>query len=346
MNMPSDKTTDERVGRAMDALANVREEYRSALVATNEELRGILESATGVVGEAKAVRTAAELGEFAAGRIDVERFSAFEESGTPVEQSTAARLEAAARTLESLIEQGQDLHFVRLEEGAELRDAVSEALGRAGRAFGAARTVELARSGKYDQALHGGWLDSFPPTLWNARERGLAPPLVVELEGSDLRPAGLADFLDGAQKIVLVVRGAAPPAALAGLITPGLTVLQVDDPADLSPMGDAGGPAIGAVVPADACRFVHLAGVAGDRGRLKVQHVPESEPKRPLGGISVFQQVQGMRQLAALSAGWGLATPEPGAPAGDGAGAPVPAGSAADRLAAWILRQADLSGLD
>jgi hypothetical protein len=72
--------------------------------------------------------------------------------------------------------------------------------------------------------------------------------------------------------------------------------------------------------------------------------MPAAEPRRALGGISAFQQAEGMRQLAVLSAGWGLATPEPVAPSGDGASAPAPAGTAADKLAAWILRQADVSG--
>ena len=343
--MPSDETIDERASRAMDVLGKAREEYRSALVATNEELRGMLEVAAGSSGEERAKRTAAELGEFAVGRIDVERFSAFEDSGAPVGENLTARLESAARTLTSLIELGDEIHVVRLEKGTELQGAVTAALGRAGRAFGAARTVELARSGKYDEAKHAGWLDDFPPTMWSSRERGLAPPLVVELDGSDLRPAGLAEYLDGSQKIALLVRGSAPPAALAGLIAPGLTVLQVEDPERLTPMAETQGPAIGAVVPADACLFVHLADSDGGAGQLTVHHMPETEPKRALGGISAFQQALGMRQLVALSARWGPEAPAQQAGSGDGAN-PIPAGSSADKLAAWILRQADLSGLD
>ena len=342
--MPSDQTTDERATRALEVLSKAREEFRSALVTTGEELRGILEAAAGSSQE-RTERAAAELGAFAAGHIDIERFAAFQEAGEPVGESVAAQLEAAARTIHSLIEQGDELHLLRLEKGAELREAVYGALGRTGRAFGAARTVELARSGKYDEAVHGAWLDSFPPTRWNAREREVAPPLVVELDGSDLRAGGLADLLDGAQKIVLLVRSAAPPAALAGLISPGLTVLQVDDPADLSPLAETRGPAIGAVVPSEACLFVHLPEEGGERGRLTVQHMPETAPKKALGGISAFQQAEGIRQLTALAAGWGLTPVEPGTPAGDGATSPGATGSPADRLAAWILRQADLSGL-
>jgi hypothetical protein len=341
--MPSDKTTDERASHALVVLAKAREDYHSALVATSEELRSLLEAGS-ASAESRAERTAAELGSFAVGRIDIERFASFEETGEPVAVTEAPRLESAARTLRSLLEQGPDLYHIRVEPGSDLRDAVSSGLGRAGRAFGAARTVELSRSGRYDEAAHGGWMDSFPPTLWNRRERQLAPPLVVEVDGSDLRPGGLAEFMDGEQKIVLVVQGPAPPAALARLITPGLVVVQTEEPADLAAVAEADGPAIAALVPADACRFVHLPAIDGGRGRLTVQHMPTEEPKRPLGGISAFQQAEGLRHLQALAAGWGLSTPEAAVPSGDGASAPAPSTSAADTLAAWILRQANISG--
>lgn len=341
--MPSKKKTDERAARSLEMLAKAGEDFHSTLVATSEELRGLLDAGS-ATAEVRAERTAAELGAFAVGHIDIERFSAFEETGEPVTVTEAPRIEAAARTLQSLLEQGSDLYFVSVEPGSDLRDAASRALARAGRAFGAARTVELARAGKYDEGAHGGWLDSFPPFLWSRRERELAPPLVMEVDGADLRPGGLADFLDGAQKIVLVVRGPAPPASLSRFITPGLLVLQTGDPADLAIVAEAEGPAIAALVPADACRFVHHPAAEGGTGRLTVHHMPSDEPRRALGSISAFQQTEGMRQLAALSSGWGLGAPEAEVPSGDGAAGPVPAASAADKLAAWVLRQADISG--
>ena len=104
-----------------------------------------------------------------------------------VDSTGGGGLEAAARTLRSLLERGTDLYHVRAEPGADLRDAVAHGLGRIGRAFGAARTVELARSGRYDEAVHGGWLDEFPPSLWSGRERALAPALVVEVDGAGTR---------------------------------------------------------------------------------------------------------------------------------------------------------------
>ena len=338
--MPSDKTTDGRVERSLAILEKAREDFHSALVATSEELRGLLDAGSGSA-EARAERTAAELGAFAVGHIDVDRFSAFEETGEPVAVTVAPKLEAASRTLQSLLDRGDDLFLVRAEAGKDLREVVSAGLARAGRAFGAARTVELARSGRYDEAQHGEWLNRFPPSLWSGRERKLAPPIVVEIEGTDLLAGGLADFLDGAQKIVLVVRGPAPPAELSRLITPGLMVVQAEDPADLSVLAETEGPAVAALLPDGAARFVHLPEDDGGRGRLTVNHMPEDEPKRALGRVSVYQQAEGLRHLASLAAGWGLAAAPAAAPSGDGAAAPA-ASTAADTLAAWILRQADL----
>jgi hypothetical protein len=342
--MPSDKRTDERTSGALEVLAKAREDYHSAIVTTAEEVRSMLASRT-VTAEARAERTAAELGAFAVGHIDIERFASLQTTGDPIPEDEAPRFEAAARTLQALVEHEDELYLVRVESGAHLGDAVATALGRAGRAFGAARTVELARAGTYDSAVHAAWLEAFPPALWRRRERDFAPPLVVEVDGSDLRAGVLAEFLDGSQKIVLVVRGEAPPAALVRLITPGVLVLQTDDPAKLPVVAESTGPAVAALVPAEACRFLHVPDPAGGRGRLTVEHMTESEPKRALGSISAAQQTEEMRQLAALAGVRDLTTPDT-SPSPDG-GAPLPpAEAAADRLAAWILRQSDLTGTD
>lgn len=341
--MPSDKKTDERTGRALEVLAKARQDFHAALVVTSEELRGMIDAGS-ASAEARAERTAAELGAFAVGHIDIEKFTSLRGAGQQVAVADAPRLEAASRTLRSLLERGEKLYAVRVEPGSDLREAISMALGRIGRAFGAARTVELARSGQYDEAEHGGWLDSFPPALWSRKEWDLAPPLVVEVDGADLRAGGLSDFLDGAQKIVLVVRGPAPPAELARLITPGVLVLQTDAPDDLEVVAETDGPAIAALVPANACRFAHLPAVDGGRARLMVDHMPEQEPKRALGHLSAFQQAEGMRHLTTLATGWGLASANGAEASPAGSAGQVPATAAADKLAAWILRQADVPG--
>ena len=74
----------------------------------------------------------------------------------------------------------------------------------------------------------------------------------------------------------------------------------------------------------------------GGAGRLTVHHMPSEEPRRALGSISVFQQAEEMRQLAALSSGWGLGAPELDSPSGDGASGPAPQASAAASFATSV----------
>ena len=169
--MPSDKTNDERTGQALRALSGARTDYHSALVATIEEVRALLD-AQSATAETREIRTAAELGSFAVGHIDIERFASLQASGSKaVPVSDVPRLEAAYRTLQALADSGDDLFIARVESGGDLRSTVESALARAGRAFGAARTVDLARTGSYDRELHASWLESFAPRLWNRRER-------------------------------------------------------------------------------------------------------------------------------------------------------------------------------
>ena len=345
--MPSEKTNDERSREALQALSGSRTEFHSALVATIEEVRALLD-AQSATAETREIRTAAELGSFAVGHIDIEKFASLQAAGpktAPV--NDVPRLEAAYRTLQALADSGDDLFIARVESGGDLRATVESALASAGRAFGAARTVDLARMGSYDRELHGSWLESFPPRLWNRREREVAPPLVVEVDGADLRAAGLADFMDGVQRIVLVVSGQAPPAALVRLITPGVLVVQTDAPDGLAPIGQAGGPGIAALVTGDACLFSHVPDSSESPGAITVSRMVDGRPKRALGSISAFQQTEDLRLLAGLATGWGLrvGAANGSVPTGDGSQAPL-AGAPADQLAAWILRQANLSGLD
>jgi hypothetical protein len=340
--MPSE--TDDRALKALEALAGPREAFHSALVATAEEVRGMLEARAGSDVE-RTTRTTAELGDFAAGRIDIERFGALAERRESLEEDDAAQVERAARTLESLIEREDDLFRARVEPDGDLRDTVESALSEAGRAFGAARSAELARSGRYRAEEHDAWIDHFPPGRWSRRERAVAPPLVVEVQGRDLKTGGLAEFMDGAQKIVLVVSGEAPPAALVRLITPSVFVMQVEGTEALGRLEGVPGPAVAAVVAAGASRFVHVPGANGRAPRLTVEYLPEEEPKQALGALSAFQQAEELRQLMAMAQ---VVTGSPPAPAAEGVGDATaggevgPPSAPADMLAAWILRQADL----
>ena len=145
-------------------------------------------------------------------------------------------------------------------------------------------------------------LERFPPNQWNGAERPWAPPLVIEVEGQDLRPASLAELLEGGQKIVLVVNGPAAPAPLVRLITPGVTVIQTDDPAELSALGAVDGPGIAALMPEGARSSCTSPGGEGAERASDRELLPEKEPKRALGSISAFQQTEELRQLASLTA--------------------------------------------
>ena len=169
----------------------------------------------------------------------------------------------------------------------------------------------------------------------------MAPPLVVNVDGCDLRAAGLAEFMDGLEKLVLVVRNESTPVPLVRLITPGTFVQQTVDPADLSMLASWNGPGVAGLVPESAARFIHDPGAGADAGaRLRVSSLPEDRRRKPVGGVSVSQQSEELLQLKSLAGQMGATqTAEPvvvGAPASSD---PV------DKLAAWLLSQANLKNI-
>lgn len=315
--------------RVLDALDERREAYHSAVATAVDEVRTVLDSQKAPT-DAKGSRAAAELGAFAAGRIDTERFESLFSEHEKLDADAVSRIEAALETLTELMEAGGDLHTVRVRPGDDLRDTVRDALARAGRAFGAGRSVERARSG--GEAVD--YEDGFGPVRWNRAERTVAPPLVVEVDGADLRPAGLGDYLEGRQAIVLLVRKPAPPAALARLVLPGTLVVQATDADALDGLADWDGPAVIAVVPEGAATFTYLP--EPEPGELSVGSLPQ-EPPKPVGGLSVARQEAELELLKLLQ---GAAAGRVVAAAGDGAQAE--AADPADKLAAWLLRQATI----
>jgi hypothetical protein len=328
--MPSEDTTRD----ALAAVAAARDDYRSALVGTVDQLRGMLLAQSGD-GDAGLQQAASELGNFAAGHIDVERFASLFRSEPSMDEASRAHLERAAQTLESLAAAGDELFVLEVPAGGDLREAVTRALGDSGRAFGAARTAELARTGRFRDEEHRSWIDHFPPALWSSRERQIAPPIVVRLRGEDLRAGGLAELLDGAQKVVLIVEGKAPPAALVRCLTPGVHVLQTSDPEALARIGETAGPAIAALVPEEAARFENRPGEEGTSGlKLSIEFMPEEDPRRSVGRISSFQQAEELKQLRVLAGAAPVGESDSSITAFDSAGA-----TDADVLAAWILRQ-------
>ncbi len=358
------ETADEGERPADAALAAVtrqREAFRSALALTLDQVRNELD-VRDAREDGTGARAAAELGRFAAGRIDPERFAALTSASASEDDSWLEPAKRALETLRAVKARGDGLFSARVETGGDLYAEVDRALADAGRAFGAARLFELARAGKYVATEHDPMLAAFPFRRWSAAERAKAPPLVVEVDGRDLVVGGLAGFLDGTVKLVLVVREASPPAPLVRLVTPGILVLQTSEAEELQVVGKTAGPAIAALVPEEAGSFLHQPAAGG--ARVEVRRIPEEEPKRGLGQISAFQQAEELGLLAALAASAAEAGGGPGATAGvttgaGPAGATGASGSAAgiedvpqrpaepvDKLAAWLLKQADLSDLE
>lgn len=328
--MPS----DDRIAQALAALFHAKEAFSSSVAMSAEEVRGILEREQGA-NEKPQVRLAHELGPFAAGKIDLDKLAPFVGASEKLDEDKRTEILTAYQALLELKKSGDELFTAKVERDGYLRGTVFSVLGKAGSAFGAARSVEWAL---HDLAHPEGvedCLEGFPPNQWNGAERAFAPPLVVEVEGQDLRPASLAGLLEGGQKIILVVNGPAAPAPLVRLLTPGVTVIQTDDPAELAVLGATDAPGIAALMPEGAAKFMHIPGDGKSLNeRLTVSHVPEKEPKRALGSISAFQQTEELRQLASLTA-----SVEAVETVAADAGLGVPEMDDAGQLASWLIHQ-------
>ncbi|MDP3938618.1 MAG: hypothetical protein Q8R92_10845 [Deltaproteobacteria bacterium] len=322
----------ERLDAVREALGGLWTDYRSAAAAAADEVEGMLRAARTAAEDDRGPAFAATLGYLGAAHIDVESLAPLFDAEAALPPPALNAMEAAAAVLREIACE-PDPTPVDLPPGGSLTDAVGHALARVGRAFGAAHVVALARAGRFDRNEHGPWLKAYPFSRWSRRERRLAPPLLVTLEGADLRAGGLTEFLDGAIKLVLIVRDdAAPPAPLVRLVSPGVYLAQTHDGAALARLGGWSGPGVVAWVPEGSAAFVHDP-AAGPALGARIQVISEPPPpRRGLGGLSAAQLADELRQLEALA---GTATlGEQPAPSGTDKENPV------DRLAAWILSQA------
>lgn len=350
--MPSEARTPER--ELLEILAPAREAYHSAVLSATETLRGLLRS-RGPEGAAE--RLAGELGPFMAGRVDTERLARVLGSGPGTSSEAAPILERATARLAELAWTPEATFRVAVPPGGDLRDAVRDALAALGRAFGAARAAELARSGAYHAQEHDALLEEYPFRRWTAAERRLAPALLVRVQGADLRPAGLSDFLDGEMKLVLDVEGRSSAAPLARLVTPGLMVVQTTDADDLERVLEVEGPAVVALFDDDAgaVSFVHDPAVgnlpwerlevAGDLDELRDRL--EADDPRSRKDRAGREELAHLVALASGPAAVGRAGSGPVGPGGGGASAAADGDDAAgapatDRLAAWLLASTDL----
>ncbi len=343
--------------RALEALRPRVADFRSAVASAEEEVRSWVAHHRGTT-EFRGERALMELGPFAVGRMDPERFGLLLGAPEELEPVAVGVLERAEEILAD-VTLDDTVHRLAVEPGGDLRDVVKAALARVGRVFGAARAVELARSGRFDPDGHNHLLGHLPFRQWNRAERSLAPPLVVEVEPEDLLPAGLGEFLDGRVKVVLVTRGPTAPAPLARLVTPGTFVVQTADPDDLRALADSPHPGVALLFDEEReeqARFVHDpdAGLAPWQ-RLDVRHLPE----RPTVGRgrrdpAWVEELDHLEAMARTPAGGPPPPSGSSAPAGGdsmpGSASAAPAEPAppepADKLAAWLLSQTRLDAAE
>ncbi len=328
--MPSDP----RLEQVQALVADAQVRCRAAIAAAADQVGDYLDSHRQPAAGGGEPPT--RLGRFAAGRISESRFASLFEPDT-VAPGRLEPMERAAAVLADVLAQDGTAAQI-LPRGGDLARLVEDQLARTGRAFGAALLFQAARAGAYRPDEHDRLLEGLPFRRWNRSERQLAPPMVVLLDGADARAEGLAPFLDGGIKIVLVLEPPVSPAPLVRLITPGVFVMQTSNPADLSRLMSFGGPGIAALVPEGAARFVHDPAAGGALGqRLEIQQLPPEPPRAPLGGRSAWQQREELTQLALLA---DLAAAPPAlAPTG----APAGGAQSVDALASWLLAQAGLS---
>jgi hypothetical protein len=332
--MPSDP----RVAQALSALAQPIAEFRALVQGALTQADAYL-AAQDMDPQRRAARAAAELGAFAAGRIDASRFAGISRDATRPDPVGLLALRRATETLRAVRALGDGLFVVEVTPGARLGAIVNRALAEAGRAFGALVISELVRGGGYRVHEHDILLDRFEFGAWNTAERRFAPPLIVVLEGVALHASDLTDFTDGRAKLVLVVHGACAPAPLARCITPGALVLQTSDGSGLDRVAAFEGPAIAAMVPEGAATFLHDPAAGREPWqRLTIRHLPEA-PKHAVGGMSTWQMREDLRLLADL-ARTPFAVPSPN---GGKAVAATGAADAAERIAGWLLDNAGLT---
>jgi len=348
--MPSDSIEVLRaVDEALHALAPRIDTFRSAVAAADEEVRQYVSRRRGDT-EFKGEKALIELGPFALGRIDPERFAALIAQHEELSSDVAQVLDRADAILTGFTG-SDDFLTTRVPPGGDLRDSVKDALKYVGQVFGASRAVELARAGTYDPDVHNRLLGPLAFRFWNRAERALAPPLVVEMSGDDCLPAGLGEYLDGTVTLVLVATGPTTAAPLARLITPGTFVMQTTQASDLERLAASPHPGIALLLDEsrpEQALFVHDPD-AGETpwDRIEVSHMPEhGDVGRGRRAPTWLEEVEHLRMLSTR--------PEPvqppadtpsatGLPAGQVATDAVAPATDADQLAAWLLSQTDLS---
>jgi hypothetical protein len=130
------------------------------------------------------------------------------------------------------------------------------------------------------------------------------------------------------------VKKPAPPAALARLIAPGTLVSQGSGADVFEGLAEWDGPVIAAVLPEGAAVFRYQPR-DGEGGRLKVESSPDTVT-RPVGYLSTARQQSDLALLRLLEGAAAGRVVEAAAGPSEAAAAP------ADKLAAWLIRQATI----
>jgi len=329
--------SDPRVVAALAALARPIADFRTALSGALEQAEAFL-AARDIGPEEQHARLRVELGPFANSRIDPARFAAVFGKRRELPVATREQLDQAVAVLREVLSRGDDLFTVTVPRRGSLAGEVALALGRAGRAFGAALAVELLRDGRFVVGEHDVLFGQLDFDAWTRSERRYAPPLAIRVSGTDLQAGSLSEYLDGREKLVLVVDPPCAPAPLVRLITPGTLVLQATDPAELDVVAGADGPAVAALVPEGAATFLHDPRAGRESWqRLSIRSVPEV-PRKAIGSASTWQMREDLRQLEALAAA------PIGAPLPTEAAGGAHAGDAVEQLTSWLLKQSGLTG--
>jgi hypothetical protein len=320
-------SSEEQMVRALDAVRSRIDQFHSALIVTSDQVRGLLAGTGGTEADQNEA-----LGFFAKGKMNLERFSTFAPKAPRIDADAEAPVRAAQAVLKSLLSEGDDLFVIKTQPGRGLGHQLSVRLAHIGRAFAAARVVDLAKNGAYKEDKHAATLERFPYALWNSSERALAPALVVEVSGDDFKPSAIVPLLDSNMKIVFVVNDDAPAAALSRVISPRVFVQQEIGDGSLDAFTAFKGIAVAAFLPDTAVSFVHDPSAGSTTYERFVSITfPKEVRKRPIGGISPAQQAEDYTLLESLSV--------PPEIAGEAASDP------AGKLSAWLLSQTDLSGL-
>jgi len=329
--------SDPRVVTALSALRPQISLFRFVVSGTIERARSALASESGP----NQARTT--LGDFAAGRIDADRFAMISSGSPPLEVVARAVLQRTVELLESLLRAGDDEFIIEIQPGLSAGEAIRDRLASLGSVFAASALVELVRRRIYDPALHELPLEGHPFEKWTTGERMLAPPLVLHARGPDVETFELAPLLDGCVRIVLLLDEPCAPAPLARLISPGTFVAQADDLKILEKLADFEGPGIVAIMSGAEARFVHDPRVgAAMWQRIRVARMPDASPRKPLGSRSAWQQRDDLAYLKALIEPPSLATHAVGALV---AGVDASISDPVERLTAWLIDQSPRDGV-